>query len=54
MRAAWRPNENASIGAMVGVSLGGQIRSGNSSGTKILKEDYDPATFLGLQASYSF
>ena len=54
VRAGWNPNENTSIGAMVGVSLGGEIRSGSGSGTKILKEDYDPAPFAGLQASYRF
>jgi hypothetical protein len=39
---------------MAGVALGGEIRSENSSGSKIFKEDYGPAPIVGLQANFKF
>lgn len=53
-RASWLPNDNVSLGITGGVAVGGQIRSGTKSGTKILKEDYDPAPFVGVQVGFRF
>jgi hypothetical protein len=53
-RAAYAPNKNVSFGAMAGVALGGQIRSGTSGGNKVFKEDYKAAPIVGLNAAFQF
>ena len=53
-RAAFAPNQNMNFGLMAGVALGGELRSGADGGSKVFKNDYDPAPFIGLQANFWF
>ena len=54
VRAAFAPTEHMSFGVVTGVALGGELRSGADGGSKVFKDDYDPAGFLGLQANFRF
>ena len=54
VRASFAPNKNMNFGVMTGVSLGGELRSGADGGSKVFKDDYDPAPFIGLRANFLF
>jgi hypothetical protein len=54
VRAGWSPNENVSLGVTAGVTVGGEIRSGDESGRRVFKENYNAAPMAGLQASFRF
>jgi hypothetical protein len=54
VRASFVPNENMNFGLMAGVALGGELRSGADGGSKVFKNDYDPAPIIGLQANFRF
>jgi len=53
-RASFAPNQNMSFGLMAGVALAGEIRSGADGGSKVFKNDYDPAPFVGVRANFRF
>jgi hypothetical protein len=53
-RAAFAPNQNMNFGLMAGVALGGELRSGADGGSKVFKNDYDPAPIIGVQANFRF
>jgi hypothetical protein len=53
-RASVTPTENMNFGFMVGVALGGELRSGSDGGSKVFKNDYDPAPIIGVQANFRF
>ena len=53
-RATYAPNKNMNFGLMAGVAVGGELRSGADGGSKVFKNDYDPAPIIGLQANFRF
>jgi hypothetical protein len=53
-RVGWSPTTSVLLELTGGVAFGGEIRHGDSSGTKILKEDYDPAPIVGLRGHFLF
>jgi hypothetical protein len=52
--AEWRPNRTISINALVGVALMGELELTDSNGTRIGREDVDPAVVFGAGVSFSF
>jgi hypothetical protein len=53
-RATFTPNEYMNFGLMVGVAVGGELRSGADGGSKVFKNNYDPAPIIGIQANFLF
>ena len=53
-RIGWNPSDSARIELTAGVAFGGEIRYGDHGGSKIFKEDYDPAPMLGLRGQFRF
>jgi hypothetical protein len=53
-RVAFAPNQNMNFGLMAGVAVGGELRSGADGGSKVFKNNYDPAPIIGLQANFRF
>ena len=53
-RIGWNPSSSARIELTAGVAFGGEIRYGDHGGSKIFKEDYDPAPMLGLRGQFRF
>ena len=53
-RVGYSPNENVSLAVMGGVTVAGEVRSGQENGDKIFKENYDPAPFGGVQLRVRF
>ena len=53
-RIGYRASANFNISLNAGVVLGGEIRSGTSTGQRIAKEDYDPTPIVGAQAAYTW
>lgn len=51
---AYSFSPTARISAVGGVEVGGELRLENEEGNTILKEDYDPAAFLGVVFSTRF
>jgi hypothetical protein len=54
VRASFAPNQNMNFGVMAGIALGGELRSGADGGSKVFKDDYDPAPIIGVQANFLF
>ena len=54
VRVGFKATDSLSLGAVAGVALGGEIRSGREGGGKIFKEDYKSAPILGANLSYRF
>ena len=46
--------QNVNLGLMAGVTLGGRIKSERKNGSRIFKDNYDPAPILGLQGGFRF
>jgi hypothetical protein len=53
-RVGYSPNENVSLAVMGGVTVAGEVRSGQENGDKIFKENYNPAPFVGVQLHVRF
>lgn len=53
-RIGWNASPSARIELTGGVAFGGEIRYGDHGGTKIFKEDYDPAPIVGLRGQFRF
>ena len=53
-RIGWNPSPSARIELTGGVAFGGEIRYGDHGGSKIFKEDYDPAPIVGLRGHFRF
>jgi hypothetical protein len=53
-RATFAPNEYMNFGLVAGVAVGGELRSGADGGSKVFKNNYDPAPIIGLQANFRF
>ena len=53
-RVSYAPNQNMNFGIMAGVALAGELRSGQDGGSKVFKNDYDPAPIIGVQANIRF
>lgn len=53
-RIGYNPTENLSFSLIGGSVTNGQLRLETKNGNKIGEQDYDPAQFVGLIASYRF
>lgn len=54
--AAWSFISQAgwNVSVMGGVDFGGRLELSDQNGKSMIKEDYDPAPFVGINAAYSF
>ena len=50
----WHASSHVDLGAFCGLAVGGKLRVDNSTGTKLIQSDYDPAAILGLKAAVRF
>ena len=49
LRLGWDISQNFSLNILAGVALAGQVRLENSSGHLVVKDDYDPAAYVGIR-----
>ena len=54
VRASTQFDDNVTVSAYAGFTLGGGLLMDDENGNRIGKEDYDPAAFLGIFAKVTF
>ena len=54
VRIGYRPSPASLLELTAGAAFGGEIRVGDSGGSKLFKEDYDPAAIIGLRGQIRF
>ena len=53
-RLGWNITPQVSVNFLAGVVLGGRLQLDDENGNQLLKEDYDPAPYIGIRAAGRF